>query len=119
MGESKKTPIILSFPSEYLDVVTMLAVFEHLGESRERMASEIFRILKHRGTALLTVPGASVDHILELLVKLRLVDGMSFEEHGHFDSAETVGIFEKCGFRLLRWSKFQLGLNSLFIFEKP
>ena len=107
----------LPLPDSSFDVATMLAVFEHLGDSRELVASEIFRILRRGGIALLTVPDSTVDNILKVLIKLRLIDGMSFEEHGHFDSSDTVAIFEKCGFKLKRWVKFQIGLNNLFVFE--
>jgi len=108
----------LPLPDSSFDVATMLAVYEHLGDSRELVASEISRILRPDGIALLTVPDSAVDHILKVLIKLRLIDGMSFEEHGHFDSADTIAIFEKYGFKLRRQVKFQLGLNNLFVFEK-
>ena len=108
----------LPLPDSSFDVATMLAVFEHLGDSRELVASEIFRILRPGGIALLTVPDSAVDHILKVLIKLRLIDGMSFEEHEHFDSAETVTIFEQRGFTLRKRVKFQMGLNNLFVFEK-
>lgn len=108
----------LPLPDSSFDVATMLAVYEHLGDSRELVASEIFRILRRGGVALLTVPDSAVDNILRALIKMRLIDGMSFEEHGHFDSSDTVSIFEKCGFKLRRRVKFQLGLNNLFVFEK-
>lgn len=108
----------LPLPDASFDVVTMLAVYEHLGDSRDFAASEIFRILRPGGIALLTVPERAVDNILKALIKLRLIDGMSFEEHGHFDSSDTIAIFQKYGFKLGRRVKFQVGLNNLFIFEK-
>jgi SAM-dependent methyltransferase len=108
----------LPLPDSSFDVVTMLAVYEHLAGSREEITSEIFRVLKNGGLALLTVPSSAVDHILKVLTALRMADGMSLEEHEHFDSAETVKIFEQRGFTLKRQIKFQMGLNNLFIFEK-
>lgn len=101
------------------DVVTMIAVYEHLGDLREPVATEIFRVLRDGGIALLTVPGGAVDKLLKVLLKMRLIDGMStFEEHSAFNCRDTIGIFEARGFNLVRWSKFQLGLNNLFIFQK-
>ena len=109
----------LPFPDSSFDVVTMIAVFEHLSHSREDVAAEVYRVLKDNGVALLTVPSGGVDRILKVLLKLRLIDGMStFEEHDNFDSADTVEIFGKRGFELRRWLKFQLGLNNLFVFRK-
>jgi SAM-dependent methyltransferase len=108
----------IPLPDSSFDVATMLAVYEHLGDSREQVTAEIFRVLKDGGLALLTVPNSAVDDILKILTALRLADGMSFEEHCHFDSSETVAIFERRGFILRQRVKFQLGLNNLFVFEK-
>jgi SAM-dependent methyltransferase len=108
----------LPFADHCFDVVTMIGVYEHLGFRRELITQEVFRVLKKPGLALLTVPSSAVDEILKVLIRMRLVDGMSLAEHEHFRSSETRTIFEGCGFKLKRWSKFQLGLNNLFIFEK-
>ena len=108
----------LPLPDCSCDVATMLAVYEHLGDSKGQITSEIFRVLRDGGLALLTVPSSAVDHILKVLTVLKLADGMSFEEHEHFDSAETVTIFEQRGFMLRKRVKFQMGLNNLFVFEK-
>lgn len=109
----------LPFSDDSFDVVTLIAVYEHLHDVRGAVTSEVFRVLRNRGHALLTVPDTAVDHILKLLLSMRLIDGMStFEEHEHFNSKDTVKIFDECGFRLTRWKKFQLGLNNLFIFQK-
>jgi ubiquinone/menaquinone biosynthesis C-methylase UbiE len=108
----------LPFPASSFDVISMIAVFEHLAEYRKIIVSECFRILKMKGFVILTVPSSSVDNILKILVKMKLIDGMSLEEHSHFRTKETVEIFETCGFQLKRWVKFQLHLNNLFIFEK-
>ncbi len=53
-----------------------------------------------------------------ILKKIRLIDGMSLEEHEHFNVSDTVGIFEAASFQVRRWSRFQMGLNNLFIFQK-
>ncbi len=109
---------ILPFPDDAFDVITMFAVYEHLGEQRNLITSESFRVCRKNGLVLLTVPSNAVDAILKILVKIRLIDGMSIEEHHHFKASETVRIFEGAGFTLKRWSRFQMGLNNLFIFQK-
>lgn len=96
----------------------MLAVYEHLGASRELITSETYRIVRDQGIVILTVPSAAVDPILKVLAAVRLIDGMSIEEHSHFNSSDTIKYFEKCGFSLKHHHRFQLGLNNLFIFKK-
>lgn len=108
----------IPFPENYFDIITMLAVYEHLGSNREIVASEIFRVLKPHGRVILTVPSKIVDYILKILLKTKLADGMSLEEHKIFNASDVIKIFKKCGMKLKHWSKFQFGLNNLFIFEK-
>jgi hypothetical protein len=64
------------------------------------------------------VPAKTVDHVLSALRFLRLIDGMSLEEHYGFEPGDTVRIFSPPAFRLLHHSRFQAGLNHLFVFEK-
>jgi ubiquinone/menaquinone biosynthesis C-methylase UbiE len=109
---------LLPFPDESFDVITMLAVYEHLGEQRKLLTSESFRVCRKNGLVLLTVPSGAVDTILRMLMKIGLIEGMSIEEHQHFKVSETVGIFEEAGFQLKRWSRFQVGLNNFFVFQK-
>lgn len=108
----------LPFPDGSFDVITMFAVYEHLGEQRKLITAECYRVCRRNGRVVLTVPAGTVDTILMILKKIRMIDGMSTEEHQNFNVADTVGIFEEVGFQLQRWSKFQFGLNNLFVFQK-
>ena len=100
------------------DCLTSLAVFEHV-EDPDAFARGCHRVLASGGRVVLTVPHPFVDRILDVLMFLRLADGMSTEEHHGFDVAETVPIFERAGFEVRARRTFQLGLNRLFVFEKP
>jgi 2-polyprenyl-3-methyl-5-hydroxy-6-metoxy-1,4-benzoquinol methylase len=101
------------------DAITLLAVVEHLpAESLTALAQNCARYLKPGGYLIVTVPESSVDRILDLLKLLRIIDGMSLEEHYGFDSAQAPSLFAVDGMRLYRAGKFQLGLNNLFVFEK-
>jgi 2-polyprenyl-3-methyl-5-hydroxy-6-metoxy-1,4-benzoquinol methylase len=101
------------------DLITMLAVLEHIPEERHAgLAAAAGRILRPGGRLVLTVPSPRVDDILALLIRLRLVDGMSVEEHHGFDPSRTTAVFSP-PLRLLEHRRFQLGLNNLFAFEKP
>jgi 2-polyprenyl-3-methyl-5-hydroxy-6-metoxy-1,4-benzoquinol methylase len=104
---------------EPFDVITMLAVLEHFppaqyGDLRRGCA----QFLKPGGRLIITVPSPAVDGILSALKFLRLIDGMSLEEHHGYEVGRTVEIFPAEDFRLLKRATFQLGLNNLFVFER-
>lgn len=105
---------------EYLkfDAITMLAVLEHIPkEFQNIMSQDFYDLLKPKGRVIITVPSPQVDLILNVLQKLKLIDGMSLEEHYGFKPSDTETIFSK-GFKLIKKKKFQLGLNNLYVFEK-
>jgi SAM-dependent methyltransferase len=105
-------------PAAGFDCVTLLAVLEHVADP-DGLARECHRVLAPGGRAVLTVPHPVVDRILDVLLSLRLIDGMETEQHHGFDTATTVAVFERAGFRTLCDRRFQLGLNRLFVFERP
>ena len=102
------------------DVITALAVFEHIPRSQhEEFVFACHGYLKSGGRVILSVPGPLVDFFLAALSFLRLVDGMSLEEHYGFEAKETPDIFEKNAlFKLERHQSFQLGINNLFVFRR-
>jgi SAM-dependent methyltransferase len=101
------------------DAITILAVLEHIPtELQTGLASACHELLRPGGRLILTVPEPQVDQILALLRFLRVIDGMSLEEHHGFRSSDTLRIFGPPHFALLAHQRFQLGLNNLFVFEK-
>jgi len=101
------------------DAITAMAVFEHIPSEKQRDFIEgCRRHLKTGGKVILTVPAAQVDIILNILIRLRILDGISFEEHHGFHPEETPKLFEQSGFELEYAGKFQLGLNNLFVLRK-
>lgn len=100
------------------DAITMLAVLEHIPKDvQEKMSQGFYDLLKPKGRIIITVPSPHVDNILKVLLKLKLIDGMSLEEHYGFKPSDTEILFSK-GFKLIKRKKFQLGLNNLYVFEK-
>jgi len=99
------------------DVVTMLAVIEHIRDWRA-LVDECRKILPPGGQIILTVPSPAVDHILAVLLKLRIASGMSLEEHHGLDPADLPRSFEQQSFVLERWQRFQFGLNNLMVFRR-
>lgn len=106
------------FQEGEFDCITMLAVLEHIID-KDALAKECFRLLAPGGRVIITVPHPFVDTILAGLTKLKLIEGMSLEEHHGYDVRQTPGIFAGAGFRLGRAESFELGLNKLFVMEKP
>jgi 2-polyprenyl-3-methyl-5-hydroxy-6-metoxy-1,4-benzoquinol methylase len=101
------------------DAITLLAVLEHFPPAAYAdLRAGCRRFLRPGGKLLITVPSPQVDGILKILTCLRLVDGMSLEEHHGYRVERTPGIFPEPFFRLLHHRKFQFGLNHLFVFEK-
>ena len=100
------------------DSLTMLAALEHFDDP-VAISHECFRLLRDGGRLVVTVPHAVVDHIVATLVRLRIIEGMDLEAHHGFDVRMTEPMFARAGFRLLHKRTFELGLNRLYVFEKP
>lgn len=108
-----------ALPPVKCDVITMLAVLEHIpADQQAALAGICHELLEPKGRIVITVPSPRVDDILRLLSFARLIDGMSLDEHYGFEAGHTVALFDAPRFRLLQRRKFQLGLNNLFVFEK-
>jgi 2-polyprenyl-3-methyl-5-hydroxy-6-metoxy-1,4-benzoquinol methylase len=102
------------------DLVVALAVVEHIPETNQpAFAAACFQALRAGGRLVITVPSARVDDLLKVLKAIRVVDGMADHQHYGFDPLHAIGAFEGAGFALERHSRFQLGLNNLFVFRKP
>jgi SAM-dependent methyltransferase len=112
------------FPSAALglgtfDAVVMLAVLEHAPASDLTLwASTVCGLLNPGGRFVVTVPSALVDPILDVAMKLRLIDGMETEQHYGFDPKKTESLMVGAGLSLLAKKTFQLGLNNLYVFER-
>ncbi len=102
-----------------VDLVTMLAVLEHLPPAEQTVLAEsCHAVLKPAGRVVISVPSPRVDDLLCVLGKARLIDGMSMHEHYGFEPLDTLRVFTKPAFNLVVHRKFQFGLNNLFVFEK-
>lgn len=104
---------------EPFDVITMLAVLEHVPRERQPIVARgCAHHLRPGGYLVITTPEPVVDRILDALKFLHLIDGMSLDEHYGFEPGETPAIFAAQGLRLVSRRKFQLGLNNLFVFRR-
>lgn len=106
---------ILPFENEYFDVVTMLAVFEHIEPRRlVKVLSEIHRILKPGGTFVMTTPAFWTDGLLRFMAKLRLVSSVEIEDHKDAYSHSKISfLLQEANFskEKLRFGYFEMFMN--------
>ncbi|HMP92146.1 MAG TPA: class I SAM-dependent methyltransferase [Phnomibacter sp.] len=102
------------------EAITALALIEHLPDNEAvlQFFTQCHRCLVPGGRVVATIPHPWVDAILWLLKKLRLVKGMSTEEHHGYPVNQTTVIAQQAGFKLVKRRRFQLGLNNLFVFTR-
>ena len=106
---------ILPFENGYFDVVTMLAVFEHIEPRRlVKVLSEIHRILKPGGTFVMTTPAFWTDGLLRFMAKLRLVSSVEIEDHKDAYSHSKISfLLQEANFskEKLRFGYFEMFMN--------
>ena len=111
------------FPRDFaannrFDIITLLAVVEHIPEDElHKVADVCWHYLKTGGRVIITAPHPFVDKILEVLKFLRIIKGLSLEEHHGFNPKVLPDIFNR--WKLIKKERWELGCNYLFIFEKP
>ena len=91
---------ILPYEDAYFDVVTMLAVFEHIEPARlGTVLREVFRVLKPGGKYILTVPAAWTDSLLRFMAGLNLVSREEIDEHKDtYSRGKIIRLLTEAGF---------------------
>ncbi|UCH96101.1 MAG: class I SAM-dependent methyltransferase [Candidatus Aminicenantes bacterium] len=91
----------LPFGDDFFDVVTMLAVFEHIDRTHiGRLVSEIHRVLKKGGLFIITTPAPWTDRLLRLLARLKLVSPVEIRDHKDtYSHKKIIRILEGSGFK--------------------
>jgi SAM-dependent methyltransferase len=104
----------LPFKENFFDVVSMLAVFEHIDPKRlVRIHREINRVLKPGGIYIMTTPAFWTEGLLKFLAKLRLISGISISEHkDSYDYSMVSSILQAADFPK---DKLQFGYFELFM----
>lgn len=94
------------------DVVTALALFEHLS-SPAIFVAESHRILRDGGVLLLTTPSPPAKPVLEFLAfRLGIISKADIADHKKYYGAEELRSYFS-SFSNVQVSHFQLGLNTL------
>lgn len=112
----------LPFNKNFFDVITMLAVFEHIDESKITLVlSEAKRVLKKGGIFIITTPAPWSTKLLHLMAYLNLVSREEIHEHKHsLDKRIIEDRLIKAGFERNKMKSgfFELGLNMWFVAKK-
>jgi len=105
----------LPFDSEYFDVVTLLAVVEHLNpESMAALFKESYRVLRPAGMVVLSTPAAWSDGLLHMMAHLNLVSAEEIHEHAFAYTLPLIGWhFGQAGFGMtkIKFGYFEFMLN--------
>jgi SAM-dependent methyltransferase len=113
---------LLPFEDEYFNVVTMLAVVEHLNpQSLITLFAEVHRILKPTGMLIITTPAAWSGGILNAMARLGLVSAEEIREHVYLYTLPLLGwYFGKAGFAMERvhFGYFEFMLNLWAVAER-
>lgn len=107
----------LAFPDASFDAIVMLATLEHIRD-KQPLVEECARLLRQGGRLIITVPSKLVDRIVDVLVRFRLADGMSLDEHHGYEPLDTPKVFELGGFAVEHHGRFQLRCNHLFVLKR-
>lgn len=90
----------IPFNNGFFDIVTMLAVVEHIEpEKAKGVFKEIHRILRPGGICVMTTPVICARPLLRFMAGLGLVSSVEIEEHKHAYSRKKItSILQEAGF---------------------
>jgi ubiquinone/menaquinone biosynthesis C-methylase UbiE len=111
----------LPYPTASMDVVTMVAVLEHIADEAA-MVAEVYRVLKPGGQLVLTVPSVWAQPVLELLAyRLHWVSEAEIRDHKRYYTRTTLhhALVTVGRFTQFRHRYFQWGMNNECRVVKP
>lgn len=106
---------------EKFDVITMLAVIEHIKPLEFRkLLNDLIDYTKPDSRIIATIPTTKSRPILEFLsYRLNLIDQSQIRDHKvYYDDLWINEIVDKTPWRVSFYKTFQLGLNSLVVFSR-
>ncbi|WP_394960151.1 class I SAM-dependent methyltransferase [uncultured Helicobacter sp.] len=118
--QSNPHTITLPFENESFEIVTMLAVIEHL-HAPIAMLQEIERVLVPNGILLLTAPSHAAKPVLEFLsYRLRLIDEREIRDHKRYYNKRDFiqSLAQVPRLKLITHRYFQCGMNNFLKAQK-
>jgi len=112
----------LPFADDFFDVITMLAVVEHMEPARlVHVFVEVRRLLRPNGRFVLTTPRPCAGGLLRFMSKLRLLSVDEIRDHkGAYDASTLAQYLEQAGFarEKMHFGQFEMGLNTWAYVDK-
>ena len=116
-----KNPV-LPFDKDFFNVITLLAVVEHLNpDSMAMIFREIYRVLRPGGMVIMTTPASWSDGLLHQMARMQLVSAEEIDEHAYAYTLPLIGwYFGQAGFEMkkTRFGYFEFMLNLWAVAEK-
>lgn len=105
----------IPLPAESVDVVTMLAVLEHLVDPH-KVLKKIHMVLKPEGLFILTTPTPLAKPVLDVLAYLRIIDPDEIEDHKRYYSRDSlIDLVRESGFMVVHHRYFELYMNQILV----
>jgi SAM-dependent methyltransferase len=112
----------LPFEDNFFNVVTLLAVVEHLNpHSMAALFTETYRVLQPDGVVIMTTPAAWSDGLLRFMARLGLVSAEEIREHVYAYTLPLLGwYFGRAGFEMTKvnFGYFEFMLNMWAVAKK-
>ena len=112
----------LPLGNEYFDVITMLAVFEHIEPGKLiDILNETYRILKSDGLFVMTTPAWWTETLLKFMAALGLVSRIEIEEHKDaYTHRKVLSMLQRTNFPAdrIRYGYFEIFSNLWFVAKK-
>ena len=112
----------LPFKNNYFDVVSMLAVFEHIEHNYLIVViKEIRRVLKKDGVLIITTPSPWSDKLLHKMAVVGLISSEEIHEHKHnLSKSKIENLLAETGFEKskIKSGFFELYMNMWFTAKK-
>lgn len=112
----------LPFEDDFFNVVTLLAVVEHLNpNSMAALFTETYRVLQPNGVVIMTTPAAWSDGLLKFMAHIGLVSAEEIREHVFAYTLPLLGwYFGRAGFEMTKvnFGYFELMLNMWAVAKK-
>ncbi len=107
--------VAIPYDDNFFDVLTMLAVFEHIATNKLiQVLNEIYRVLKPGGIYIITTPAPLADKLLTIMAKIKLINSDLFGEHQDvYTHKKVASLLHSVGFQKEKmcFGSFEIFMN--------